>query len=1682
MVPILLERCQMPRHYIKLIDRLQPWARKVQTGFVKWQEAIFNDITGSGQELRIFPVSKGERPAIGICGDVYYCEAGMDRDRKDTLFVYLVESADAHLPSQVPRSYKGEFHLTTQGEWAFEALDSVVPIFSALSDERSETNKSFVSFSPTTSGKVTASLAGSLFSAPTDLRHLWRPSQTAKPKATEVFVAEAQRIWKLFGLSKHSDVEPRYDGILSGRIKPPNIEEMHLELISAFNISLLNSVAQDPSHDAQFIHNLLFELTDLPLPETMKASIWCAMACGLDHMGFCRELYEVGSVLSSLDQSAKHAWEDPILEAVREVAQKEDENSLKELAEKAGSEEDSLGIILEWTKGLHFPALESEQPSVPENGGRVSEAEAHAESLNIETHALQTNACPQEIPSEESAQTLFETWVLKQRIPDLSSLDDLTAEIESSSEVLGRAAQNPKSLEGIQGLISQLQLMQKNLDGWLRRLPGAQQLNADIEEARQCFDEACKALGADTYYFMARGVKPKELREIQKLMQHHDILRALPDWFFDEVEPLFDNGSREIHGFKIEEKHRKLVDPIIRDRFRRALALISGFEKEASELLLSLPPPPAGERLETHFQIALERELKTKRDLEDIPPIHHQWMRAAVKTGVDGRRLLQLVARLEALRKRVGEVTWNQILQSMSTTQTQDEREDQISRFEKAVDSFEQVLGNALLVTFEQLIQWAEKNLVMRTGTAEDVHGQFPLSFDHNWVDASGRKVPLIFYNYNDPNRPYGYVKVPIVLSTNHARDYQLRLEYKVLTSLRANWPSIWQDPSPQTLAIPASSWRLCGKESWYTFGIEMPIRRPKEERTSFVISISAFDLSTGNALSMPKELKWHEIEVSKGNINLFWPDGIQTKYVEDHPIGPQEKVDAIKDRLRSGNSFAVLAPRRFGKSTLVEYIRQRSDELGLVIPAPFLCTELKEGKTRNYERMWQRFSDALQEMLGASITLTRGTEFSNVPGPNAFDHVRRAAKNAGKSAIVLLFDEAQLLFPTFEGHRLGTRLKDMLERHWSNPNDDKKASVLVGLIGLPSLHERAGNNLMALLNPIDIRGFKESTLNQLILRTTHDRLNTTRESREKLAEKTGNIFLLKHLLNALIGLVNEDGRCWVNYNDVERVVEDLKKNLREGEVPTISGYLRDVFNEAEDINEWKPMPCYPVAVAMAKSNLKGYSKLSDEGRDAAIEFLHRWCVRLEYGPNKRLIYTLDRFNEHVKKLEELGILSKDGFRSDILAAWLEGVSHRFPMDKSDNDAIFSGALERIRIPELLESVGSGGQATVFRFTEKQIQWALRKVELKSETDRKRFLNAMDTLNALKVYSYRREEGARYVFDLRDVGLADAAGDDAAESIIGVEIYRWIDGISLDHKTSQLNSFIVADIGLKLSKALQFLHRHGILHRDVCPQNIILANEEATPVLIDFGFARFGTSQMGTPIVSDFSAPEVHALNPEWTEASDVFALGKTLMDLIHPEDPQVNILSPLLQRCTRQYPSERPTADELVTQFEDIVHQLQVSQRQERSWNKILEHASIDLGKSANLWFKGILDKFKPRFEAISLGLHREQFDRCAEIAAFLDQVLEGQKVFEGQKLKLGSVKIDNHPVTQDKLNKREIHFLHKLRIEKSHYSQEKEQVLRKFGSLSEADMRALTEQGTRLIATVLGLESLPAVVGELL
>jgi signal transduction histidine kinase len=94
-------------------------------------------------------------------------------------------------------------------------------------------------------------------------------------------------------------------------------------------------------------------------------------------------------------------------------------------------------------------------------------------------------------------------------------------------------------------------------------------------------------------------------------------------------------------------------------------------------------------------------------------------------------------------------------------------------------------------------------------------------------------------------------------------------------------------------------------------------------------------------------------------------------------------------------------------------------------------------------------------------------------------------------------------------------------------------------------------------------------------------------------------------------------------------------------------------------------------------------------------------------------------------------------------------------------------------------------------------------------------------------------------------------------------------------------------LALKLARAVSVMHRRGVIHRDIGPANIVVA-DSGTPCLVDFGLA---TS--AAPIKSEFTHPNeivgtIAYLAPEQTgrtgrsvdQRADLYALGATLYEL----------------------------------------------------------------------------------------------------------------------------------------------------------------------------------------------------------
>lgn len=138
-------------------------------------------------------------------------------------------------------------------------------------------------------------------------------------------------------------------------------------------------------------------------------------------------------------------------------------------------------------------------------------------------------------------------------------------------------------------------------------------------------------------------------------------------------------------------------------------------------------------------------------------------------------------------------------------------------------------------------------------------------------------------------------------------------------------------------------------------------------------------------------------------------------------------------------------------------------------------------------------------------------------------------------------------------------------------------------------------------------------------------------------------------------------------------------------------------------------------------------------------------------------------------------------------------------------------------------------------------------------------------------------------------------------------------------------------IGAGIAEALESIHAVGVVHRDLKPSNILL--DEHGPRVIDFGVVHAegtyvstgGTAAIGTP---GFMSPEQAYGNVQVTTASDVYALGLTLIQLaqgeaelpVHTAADLPDPLRGIVDRCLRRDPSLRPSPAEVIRLLADEV------------------------------------------------------------------------------------------------------------------------------------------------------------------
>jgi serine/threonine-protein kinase len=124
----------------------------------------------------------------------------------------------------------------------------------------------------------------------------------------------------------------------------------------------------------------------------------------------------------------------------------------------------------------------------------------------------------------------------------------------------------------------------------------------------------------------------------------------------------------------------------------------------------------------------------------------------------------------------------------------------------------------------------------------------------------------------------------------------------------------------------------------------------------------------------------------------------------------------------------------------------------------------------------------------------------------------------------------------------------------------------------------------------------------------------------------------------------------------------------------------------------------------------------------------------------------------------------------------------------------------------------------------------------------------------------------------------------------------FVEGESLRERLARQGELPVATavrILSEVARALAYAHRHGIVHRDIKPDNILLTEDEAQ--VADFGIAKAITASaeqsgltsigiaLGTPL---YMAPEQAAADPTTDARADLYALGVVAYEMLAGQPP----------------------------------------------------------------------------------------------------------------------------------------------------------------------------------------------------
>src|ERR687888_489983 len=205
-------------------------------------------------------------------------------------------------------------------------------------------------------------------------------------------------------------------------------------------------------------------------------------------------------------------------------------------------------------------------------------------------------------------------------------------------------------------------------------------------------------------------------------------------------------------------------------------------------------------------------------------------------------------------------------------------------------------------------------------------------------------------------------------------------------------------------------------------------------------------------------------------------------------------------------------------------------------------------------------------------------------------------------------------------------------------------------------------------------------------------------------------------------------------------------------------------------------------------------------------------------------------------------------------------------------DTLFDGRYK------ILRKLGAGGMANVYLAEDQELG---RRVAIK-------ILNERHAGDEQFVERFRRE--AKNAASLSHPNIVSIYDRGEAEGTYYIAM-EYLDGRSLKEliiARGPAPVHVAIDYARQILAAIRFAHRHGIVHRDIKPHNV-LVDAEGRLKVTDFGIARAGVSQMteaGSIIgTAQYLSPE-QAKGAPVDQTSDLYSVGVVLYELLTGKVP----------------------------------------------------------------------------------------------------------------------------------------------------------------------------------------------------